>query len=100
MVTVELYLLLVTTQLVLPSISYPDEFDDDSQQSSDDALTKYWGIADTETVVGRLFQCKIPPERDAFKGTIVEYDVRILLIYFLPAYVKYCLLIENPITEG
>jgi hypothetical protein len=74
MIHVGFCLLLVTARLVHPSLSYPDDYDD-SQQSSDDAVSIYWGIADRDAVVGRLFQCKIPPERDAFKGTIVEYDV-------------------------
>lgn len=74
MVPVEFFVLLVITQL---KIGFASELYDNGHQLSEDVLSKYWGISDVDTVVGRLFQCKIPPEKDAFRGTIVEYDVRI-----------------------
>ena len=73
MFPVGLRLLLLITHCVLSSRSYSDY--DDRPKSSDDSLSVYWGLADRETVVGRIFQSDIPPERDAFKGKIVRYDV-------------------------
>lgn len=49
---------------------YDDEY---RLQSDDPSLRKFWGIQDVTTSVGKLFRYKIP--NDAFKGTIVYYEV-------------------------
>lgn len=50
-----------------------DVNDDEFLQSTDPLLRKFWGIQDVTTSVGKLFHYKIP--NDAFKGTILYYDV-------------------------
>ncbi|XP_065206685.1 dystroglycan 1-like [Planococcus citri] len=52
---------------------HEDVYDDEFLQSSDQMLRKFWGIQDVTTSVGKLFYYKVP--NDAFKGTILYYDV-------------------------
>ncbi|XP_065199578.1 dystroglycan 1-like [Planococcus citri] len=60
--------------LVKPGqFQHEDVYDDEFLQSPDQMLRKFWGIQDVTTSVGKLFYYKVP--NDAFKGTILYYDV-------------------------
>lgn len=48
-----------------------EEFDNHSDASD---VRKFWGIQDVSTSVGKWFRYEIP--RDAFKGTVIRYEVQ------------------------
>lgn len=51
--------------------------EESENQSDASDVRKFWGIQDISTSVGKWFRYEIP--RDAFKGTVIRYEVSIIV---------------------